>query len=112
MTSGRMVWSPAACSGTRTSEHHHQEDTCREPAEARAATAISRAWLSSGRCRLHEDPSGRDPERIVILGSGVDPRTGERFVLLRQYIPRLDIEHVIEGTHMDGITVDTKERAP
>ena len=79
-----------------------------KPSPEAAAMAIVRTWLNKS--GFYEDDEGDDdpsPERIVI-----DDASGERksgyFVNVRVYVPYLDIEQVINGTHPDGITVETK----
>lgn len=79
-----------------------------KPTEADAAEAIARAWL--GKAGFHEDdatdPDERSPERIEILGAETDDATGEYYALVRVYIPQLDIDHVVDGDHCDGIKVE------
>jgi hypothetical protein len=66
------------------------------PTEGEAATAIARAWLAE--VGFHEDPTGKDPNRIEIQCSGWEGRTHEHYVDVRVYIPAIDIEGVIDGT--------------
>lgn len=75
----------------------------RAPTETAAAVAIARMWLA--RAGFHEDPSGESPERVEIGFSDVGT-DGERYVNVRLYVPALDIEHVLDGTHPEGITVE------
>lgn len=74
------------------------------PSETEAAIAIVRTWL--GKAGFHEDPAGTDPARIEIQSPGWEGRTHEHYVDVRVYIPALDIEHVVDGTHPDGITTE------
>lgn len=74
-----------------------------EPTEAEAAVAIARAWLV--KAGFHEDPSGESPERVKIGFSDVGAN-GERYVNVRVYVPALDVDHVVDGTHPDGITAE------
>jgi len=76
------------------------KDWMTETTAADAATAIARAWLA--KAGFHEDPTGGSPERIKIKDAGWDD--GEHYVDVRVYVPALDIEHVVDGTHPDGIT--------
>lgn len=80
------------------------------PTEAEAAVAIARAWLAKG--GFHEDntedPDERMPERIEIDDADFNDN-GEYFVTVRVFIPNLDIEHVIDGTHIDGIVVEGQQ---
>lgn len=78
------------------------KDWMTETTAAAAATAIARDWL--GKAGFHEDPTGGSPERIEIKGAGWDD--GEHYVDIRVYVPALDIDHVVDGTHPDGITVE------
>lgn len=71
--------------------------------EAEAAAAVARAWLA--KAGFHEDPDKESPERIEIGFSDVGA-DGDRYVNVRVYIPALDIDHVVDGTHPDGITVE------
>lgn len=71
--------------------------------EMDAAVAIARAWLA--KAGFHEDPDGESPERVEIGFSDVGP-DGERYVNVRVYVPALDIDHVVDGTHPDGITAE------
>jgi hypothetical protein len=73
-----------------------------ETTAAAAATAIARAWLA--KAGFHEDPTKDSPERIEIKDAGWDD--GEHYVDVRVYVPALDIEHVVDGTHPDGITAE------
>lgn len=75
-----------------------------KPSETAAAEAIARAWLANA--GFHEDPTGDDPTRIEIQGPGWDGKTHEHYVDVRVYVPALDIDHVVDGTHVDGITVE------
>lgn len=75
-----------------------------KPNESDAVVALARAWL--GKAGFHEDPSGASPERIEIQGPGWEGRSQEHYVDVRIYIPNLDIEHVVDGTHPDGITAE------
>lgn len=75
-----------------------------KPSESDAATAVARAWLT--KAGFHEDPSGQSPERIEIQGPGWEGRSHEHYVDVRIYIPNLDVEHVVDGTHPDGITAE------
>ena len=77
---------------------------CAVVSETEAAVAIARAWLA--KAGFHEDPAGEDPARIEIQGPGWDGRNQEHYVDVRVYIPNLDVEHVVEGTHPDGITAE------
>lgn len=72
--------------------------------EGEAATAIARAWLA--KVGFHEDPDGQSAERIEIRGPGWDGESQEHYVDVRVYIPALDVEHVVDGTHPDGITTE------
>jgi len=76
----------------------------RKPSETEAAEAIARAWLA--KAGFHEDPTGDDPTRVEIQGPGWDGRSQEHYVDVRIYVPALDIDHVVDGTHVDGITVE------
>jgi hypothetical protein len=69
-----------------------------------AVVALARAWL--GKAGFHEDPSGASPERIEIQGPGWEGRSQEHYVDVRVYIPNLDVEHVVDGTHPNGITTE------
>ncbi|HSX23010.1 MAG TPA: hypothetical protein VLE97_09575 [Gaiellaceae bacterium] len=71
--------------------------------EAEAATAIARAWLA--KAGFHEDPDHESPERVEFGLSDIGA-DGERYVNVRVYIPALDIDHVMDGTHPDGITTE------
>ena len=73
-------------------------------AESEAAVAVARAWLA--KAGFHEDPDGESPERIEIKGPGWDGKSQEHYVDVRVYVPPLDIDHVVEGTHPDGITTE------
>lgn len=75
-----------------------------KPSETDAAVAVAQAWLS--KAGFHEDPAGDDPARIEIQGPGWEGRSHEHYVDVRIYVPALDIEHVVDGTHPDGITVE------
>ena len=72
--------------------------------ESEAATAVARAWLA--KAGFHEDPDGESPERVEIKGPGWDGESQEHYVDVRVYVPALDIDHVVEGTHPDGITTE------
>lgn len=74
-----------------------------EPTEAEAAVAVARAWLAKG--GFHEDPTGDDPARVKIGFSDVGA-DGERYVNVRVYVPALDIDHVVDDTHPDGISTE------
>lgn len=74
-----------------------------KPSETEAARAIVRAWLVAA--GFHEDPDNESPERVELGLSDVGAKR-ERFVNVRVYVPALDIDHVIDGTHPDGITVE------
>jgi hypothetical protein len=78
------------------------KDWMTETAASEAATAIARAWLA--KAGFHEDPTRDSPERIEIKDAGWDD--GEHYVDVRVYVPALDIEHVVDGTHPDGITAE------
>lgn len=69
--------------------------------EMEAAKAIARAWLA--KAGFHEDAYGDAPDRIEIGLSDVGSE-GERYVNVRLYIPQLDIDHVVDDTHPQGIT--------
>jgi len=71
--------------------------------ENMAAKAIARAWL--GKAGFHEDEDGDAADRIEIGMSDVGS-DGERYVNVRLFIPALDIEHVVDGDHPDGITLE------
>ena len=71
--------------------------------ETEAAVAITRAWLA--KASFHEDPAGASPERVEIGFSDVGA-DGQRYVNVRVYVPALDIDHVVDGTHPDGITAE------
>jgi hypothetical protein len=86
---------PAAAAKSATKKHR--------PTEAEAAVAIARAWLA--KAGFHEDPDSESAERIEFGFSDVGS-DGERYVNVRVYIPALDIDHVVDGTHLDGITVE------
>jgi len=73
--------------------------------EMEAAKAIARAWLA--KAGFHEDAYGDAPDRIEIGMSDVGT-DGERYVNVRLYIPALDIEHVVDGDHPQGITLEAK----
>lgn len=75
-----------------------------KPSESDAVVAIARTWL--GKAGFHEDPDGTSPERIEIQGPGWEGQSHEHYVDVRVYIPRLDVEHVVDGTHPDGITAE------
>lgn len=75
----------------------------REPTESEAAVAIARAWLA--KAGFHEDLRRESPERVEIGFSDVGA-DGERYVNVRLYVPALDVEHVVDGTHPEGITVE------
>lgn len=72
--------------------------------ESEAAVAVARAWLA--KAGFHEDPSGESAERIEIRGPGWDGESCEHYVDVRVYVPALDVEHVVDGTHPDGITAE------
>lgn len=80
-----------------------QTKAVRTPTETEAAVAIARAWLA--KVGFHEDLRRKSPERVEIGFSDVGTN-GERYVNVRVYVPALDIEHVVDGTHPDGITVE------
>lgn len=80
----------------------------KEPTPANAAVAIARAWLT--KAGFHEDPEGESPERIAIGFSDVDA-DGDRYVNVRIYIPALDVDHVVNSTHPDGIAVEGAARS-
>ena len=75
-----------------------------KPDETEAAVAIARAWLV--KAGFHEDPAGDDPARIEIQCPGWEGRSHEHYVDVRVYVPALDIDHVVDGTHPDGITAE------
>ena len=75
-----------------------------KPSETEAALAVVRAWLAAA--GFHEDPDSEDPGRIELGLSDIGAKR-ERFVNVRFYVPALDIDHVIDGTHPDGITAET-----
>jgi hypothetical protein len=75
-----------------------------KPTEGEAAVAIARAWLD--KAGFHEDPAHESPERLEVQGSGWEGRSHEHYVDVRFYIPAIDIEHVVDGTHPDGITAE------
>jgi hypothetical protein len=93
---------------TRSQAHHIAGDIIDNalarsngfPTEATAAVAIARAWLA--KAGFHED--GVSPERVEIGFSDVGAK-GERYVNVRLYVPAIDVDHVVDGTHPDGITV-------
>jgi len=76
-----------------------------KPTEGDAALAIARAWLS--KAGFHEDPDRESPERVAFQGPGWDGRTGEHYVDVRFYIPAIDVERVVDGTHPDGVTAES-----
>lgn len=76
----------------------------RPPTEAEAATAIARAWLA--KAGFHEDPTGESPERVEITDTSFDD-DGNYFVVVKMYIPNLDVELVTYGEHPDGIAAET-----
>jgi len=75
----------------------------KQPRETDAAAAIARAWLA--KAGFHEDPAGESPERVEIGFSDIGA-DGQRYVNVRVYVPALDIDHVVDGTHPDGITAE------
>jgi hypothetical protein len=77
------------------------------PTEADAAVAVARAWLA--KAGFHEDPDGENPERVEFGFSDVGSDR-ERYVNVRVYVPTLDIEHVLDGTHPDGITATRRPK--
>jgi hypothetical protein len=77
----------------------------KQPTENTAAVAIARAWLA--KAGFHEDPDRESPERVEIGFSDVDSN-GDRYVNVRVYVPRLDIDCVIDGDHIDGITTEAR----
>ena len=70
-----------------------------KPSEAEAAIAIAKSWLADA--GFHEDPNSEDPARVEIQRPGWDGKRKEHYVNVRIYIPALDIDHVIKGTHPD-----------
>lgn len=78
--------------------------TREKPDESAAVIAVARAWLTKG--GFHEDPERESPERVEIQGPGWDGQSQEHYVDVRVFIPSLDVEHVIDGTHPDGITAE------
>jgi len=76
-----------------------------KPTEGDAAIAIARAWL--GKAGFHEDPTRESPERIEVQGSGWEGSSHDHYVVVRVFIPAIDIEHVVNGTHPDGITAES-----
>lgn len=74
-----------------------------KPSEAEAARAVVRAWLAAA--GFHEDPDSEDPGRIELGLSDVGAKR-ERYVNVRFFVPGLDVDHVVDGTHPDGITVE------
>ena len=66
--------------------------------EMDAARAIARSWLA--KAGFYEDPAGESPERVEIGFSDVGA-DGGRYVNVRVYVPALDIDRVVDGTHPD-----------
>ena len=70
-----------------------------KPSETEAAVAIAKRWLADA--GFHEDPSREDPARVEIQGPGWDGKRKEHYVDVRVYVPAIDIDHVVDGTHPD-----------
>ena len=88
---------------SRAKKTNARSKVVRQPTESEAAVAIARVWLAKA-C-FYEDLRRENPERVEIGFSDVGTN-GERYVNVRVYVPALDIEHVIDGTHPEGITVE------
>lgn len=77
----------AAPKSTKTESH--------PAAMGEAAVTLVRAWLSDSNFR--EDPTGKDPERIQIIGSGYEGVSQEHYVDVRVYVAETTIQAEIES---------------
>jgi hypothetical protein len=78
--------------GTKTSE------SAKAVLESAAASAIARTWLAK--------VGLASPESLQIDGTYFDYINEMYVVNVRIYIPQLDIDAVIDGDHIDGITLE------
>jgi len=65
------------------------------------ASPVAIRLLGAMSCR---DPEGEETKLHTKLQK--HQVRGERYVNVRVYIPALDIDHVVDGTHPDGITAE------